>query len=281
MLTIAESLGVAKQQLNKDESISAEVLLAYVMQQPRSHLHAWPDKILTPSQEKLFLELLARAKHGEPIAYLTQQKEFWSLDLHVTRDTLIPRPETELLIEIILKKFSAYENLRLLDLGTGTGAIAVALAHEKPSWEIFATDISQQALHVAKQNAEKYSLKNITFKQSEWFAELPDDKFDVIVSNPPYIDEEDDACEPHVKTYEPRMALFAKENGLADLKKIIFESRQFLKENGFLIVEHGFKQAESVNELFLLNGYENIQLHQDLSQLDRATSAYSPKLIAR
>jgi release factor glutamine methyltransferase len=276
MLTFAEALAFGKHELARDDAaMDVELLLAYATQSTRSHIYAWPQKKLDAEQEKVFFALIGRAKRGEPIAYLTHQKEFWSLELSVTPETLIPRPETELLVEIILKEFSQVNKLRLLDMGTGSGAIALALAREKPEWDITATDISSNTLAVARHNAENLQIKNVTFLQSDWFDHISTEKkFSVIVSNPPYISEDDAACAANVKAYEPALALFSKEKGLADLKRIIDGAGRFLEKNGFLLVEHGFEQALPVNQLFAQNGYENIHLYQDLSGHDRVTVGY-------
>ena len=189
-------------------SLDREVLLSHVLNVPRSYLYAHPERTLTREEENFFLSLIKRAEQGEPIAYLTGHREFWALDLIVTPDTLIPRPETELLVELILKN-KRDEKKIIADLGTGNGAIALAIASERPDWMIYATDINKKALQVAEQNAARLQIKNIQFCAGSWCAALPPIQFDAIVSNPPYIAEDDPNVDPAVLNYEPRQALIA------------------------------------------------------------------------
>ncbi|HLB57652.1 MAG TPA: peptide chain release factor N(5)-glutamine methyltransferase, partial [Gammaproteobacteria bacterium] len=203
-------------------SLDREILLSHVLKVTRSYLYAHPTPLLTKEEEKDFLTLLERAKKGEPIAYLIGHREFWSLDLIVTPDTLIPRPETELLVELILKN-KRDEKKIIADLGTGNGAIALAIASERPDWMIYATDINKKALQVAEQNAARLQIKNIQFCAGSWCAALPPIQFDAIVSNPPYIAEDDPNVDPAVLNYEPRQALIAGKQGLEDLEKIILK----------------------------------------------------------
>lgn len=253
--------------------LEAEILLAHVLNVSRVHLHTWPEKIITAAQQKIFQEFISRRAKGEPIAYLIGHREFWSLDLLVTPDVLIPRPETELLVETILQQFSTQEKITIADLGTGSGAIALALAHEKPNWIIHATDKSTAALNIAKQNAKNHHLTNVIFHQGIWCNALPKIKFDAIVSNPPYIAENDTHLTQGDLPFEPRSALVSSENGLSDLTQIILESRDYLKPHGFIFLEHGFEQAKNVAGILEKARYTSIKVKQDLAGLERVAIA--------
>lgn len=277
MITIKEALANASKELSTisdTASLDAELLLLHILQADRSHLHAWPDKELSNDQSQQYQTYLNRRLQGEPIAYITGIKEFWSLPLHVTPDTLIPRPETELLIELILERFQTQENLTLADLGTGSGAIAIALAHEKPKWQITATDKSQKALDVATQNTKSLALTNIQFVCGDWFAPLADKKFNVIVSNPPYISHEEWQDYKGGLKFEPATALLADNQGLADIEKIIRGATSYLQAKGLLIIEHGFQQGEQIRELFDSSGYKEVETVCDLASQDRVTLGY-------
>lgn len=245
------------------QQLEAEVLLAYVLQTSRSHIHAHPEKLLTEKEEHDFRNIVERRAQGEPIAYITGHKEFWSLDLTVTPDTLIPRPETETLVELTLKKISG-ENKIIADLGTGSGAIALAIAHEKPSWIIHATDRSSAALEIAKLNAGRLKIKNVIFHHGIWCEALPKIEFDAIVSNPPYISEEE-----KYPQFEPQSALIAKDQGLSDIRDIVNEAKNYLKPGGLLLIEHGAKQGAQVKKLFMEADYMNVSSYQDMAKLDR------------
>jgi release factor glutamine methyltransferase len=272
-MQLAFALDFAKQQLcavTDVPQLEAEVLLAFVLNKSRSYLHAWPEKILEISQQNHFLELLNKRTQGEPIAYLTGQREFWSLNLRVTPDVLIPRPETELLVELVLNLF---DQATVADLGTGSGAIALSLAHERPSWIIHATDASLSALDVAKSNADRLNIKNVIFHQGNWCDPLPPIEFNVIVSNPPYIAEDDVHLTTGDLRFEPRSALVSLEQGLKDITEIIYQSKQYLISGGVLMLEHGSEQAANVARIFAIAGYTDINTHQDLAGLDRVTIA--------
>lgn len=271
---IASLLHEAHQQLlfsSDTPMLDAEILLAAVLQVSRSFLFAFPERELTAAEIISFEKNIELRKQKMPVAYITGHKEFWSLDLIVTRDTLIPRPETELLVEQVLQEVRG-ENKSILDLGTGSGAIALAIAQERPSWEIVATDASIEALGVAKENAARFHLSNIQFYQGNWFEAVPaDKKFDAIVSNPPYIALNDPDLQDENRMYEPSSALIAEENGLKDLHDIIVAARQYLKPGGLLLLEHGFKQAAEVRGFLANLYYSGIDTYQDLAGLDRVT----------
>ena len=232
--------------------------------------------LLTTEQTKQFHELLSRRKNGEPIAHIIGQREFWSLSFDVNNSTLIPRPDTELLVETVLELFSGdkSETLRYcLDLGTGTGVIALALANEKKSWNILGVDQSPAAIELAEKNRQKFQLENVELKISNWFSNIDNQQFDVIVSNPPYIDPQD----PHLfqgdLRFEPLTALIADEKGLADIKHIIHHAKKYLISPGWLVLEHGYDQAEAAQNLLIENGYSNIQTRKDYGENDRVTFA--------
>lgn len=258
------------------ESISAtprldiEVLLCHVLEKPRSFLFAWPDEVLTEQQEVIFSALLERRKQGEPVAHLTCVREFWSLPLQVNSSTLIPRPDTELLVEVALQ-LPLPERASVVDLGTGTGAIALALASEKPLWKITATDLQIDAVALAERNRAALGLGNVSVLQSNWFENLADQKFDLIVSNPPYID----PLDPHLSQgdvrFEPRTALIAVNNGLADIEVIASGAVHKLNAGGWLVVEHGYDQGEAVRKIFSESGFDSVETHQDLAGNDRIT----------
>ena len=251
--------------------LDIELLLAFTLNQPRSFLYAHPEYETTPEQEKKFNDLLKRRINGEPIAYILGKKEFWPLELTVTPNVLIPRPETELLIETALNKITQ-ETADIADLGTGSGAIAIALASEHPKWNIIATDISKDALKLAQDNALNLQLKNIEFYHGNWCEALPNKKFDLIISNPPYIAQND----PHLQLgdvrFEPKIALEA-EDGLSEFKKIIKQAKNYLKNEGLLILEHGYDQSEKIQDLLNQNGYQGITPYKDLAGIDRAICA--------
>ncbi|MDM8563262.1 peptide chain release factor N(5)-glutamine methyltransferase, partial [Candidatus Marithioploca araucensis] len=253
--------------------LDAEILLCYVLGVTRSYLYAWSDKILTPNQYAQFQALLTRRAQGEPIAYITGRKEFWSLDLQVTENTLIPRPETELLVEQALARLSPESQAEVIDLGTGSGAIALAIAQERPFCRILATDNSMAALKVARANAQNLGIQQVAFLMSDWWAALGEIKATLIVSNPPYIAKDD----PHLTgvKVEPRRALVAGVDGLADIRQLIAGAISHLEIGGWLLLEHGYDQAEAVRKLFIQQGYESVTTYKDLAGLPRVTVGFN------
>lgn len=255
--------------------LDAQLLLAAAMQCSRESLLARPGQPLTDSQREKYEGTLQRRLQGEPIAYILGRKGFWDFELAVDQRVLIPRPETELLVELALARLSGRENekLTLADLGTGSGAIAIALARHSDQWQVTAIDKSSEALAVARHNAASLNLANIDFLQSSWCENLQHARFDMIVSNPPYIAPSD----PHLKkdglAFEPDLALIAEAQGLADLSSIVMQTPGYLKNNAWLILEHGFQQGEQVGEMLMENGFADISLWQDLSGLDRVTAS--------
>lgn len=223
---------------------------------------------LTSEQEQTYVAGLARIEAGEPLAYVTGSQPFWTLDLIVTPDTLVPRPDTEVLVETVLR-LDLPKDARIVDLGTGTGAIALSLASEREDWSITATDIYEPTLAVARQNAEKHDLNHVQFACGNWFKAVERKFFDVIISNPPYIDPDD----AHVAALasEPKRALVADKHGLADLHWIIQQAKKHLTAHGWVVLEHGYDQAAHVQNLFKQAGYKKVRTVKDYGGNDRVT----------
>lgn len=253
--------------------LDTEILICFVLNKPRSFLLTWPEHKLTERQTEQFSALIQRRVQGEPIAYIVQMREFWSLSLQVSPATLIPRPDTEILVEQVLSHHQGAE-LSCLDLGTGTGAIALALASERPKWQIEAVDYSHDAVALAKRNALNLNLAQVNIYQSDWFSNVAKDKrFDVIVSNPPYIDENDHHLNEGDVKFEPKTALVASDNGLADIKIIARHALSFLNSGGFLYIEHGFEQSHAVQTILADLAYSDIQTVKDYNHNERVTWA--------
>lgn len=254
--------------------LDTELLFASVLGLTRAQLHSQhPDRLLTALQQKQIKQLIARRQLGEPIAYILGRQEFWSLSFEVTPQVLIPRPETELLVQQILDTFNT-EPRKIVDLGTGSGAISIALALARPAWQFIATDSSADALQVAERNLHRYHIKTIELRQGDWCQALfVDEKFDTIFSNPPYLALDD----PHLQTeyalaYEPKNALISGEKGLNDLERIIQQAGEHLQDGGILFLEHGYQQASFVEEFFLKYGYQQIKNYKDLAGHQRVSS---------
>lgn len=257
--------------------LDTQILLAFVLNKERSYLLTWPERELVKEDEKHFLELLERRISGEPIAYIIGVKEFWSLPLRVSPATLIPRPDTEVLVELVLENFGEVKYLQCLDLGTGTGAIALALASEQPSWQIDAIDFNLDAVQLAQKNAETLQLTQVNIFQSNWFSAVNERKYEVIVSNPPYIDDLDENLSQGDVRFEPKSALVASEHGLGDIQHIAQQALSFFKPQGALFFEHGFEQGQAVRNILTDLGYANAQTVRDLNGHERITWAISPK----
>lgn len=280
MISIQQALQQASQQLvNSSDSprLDAELLLAHSLQCNRSYLYTWPEHSLTMSIERTFSKLIQQRQQGQPIAYLVGYREFWGRDFQVSPATLIPRPDTELLIEMALTKIPPQQAYRVLDLGTGSGAIAITLAKERPQASIVAVDFSASALNIARANAAKHQTNNINFYYSNWFSALQaQDTFDVIVSNPPYIS----ATDPHLKCddiqHEPLTALIAGTDGLDDIRHLITMTPNFLSTEGWLLLEHGYNQGKEVVHLLQQAGYRQIQCQRDMAGHDRASLGQRP-----
>ncbi|QTR48303.1 peptide chain release factor N(5)-glutamine methyltransferase [Thiothrix litoralis] len=247
----------------------AEILLAHCLQKSRTYLFAYPETAVDSLTEASFRELLAERLRGVPIAHITGQREFWTLNLKVTPDTLIPRPETELLVETALKLGSSSSHI--LDLGTGTGAIAIAIASERPDVQVTACDFSAAALAVAQENAQVNSIHNVHFIQSDWFSALPAQRFDMIVSNPPYIEADDPHLAQGDVRFEPLTALASGQDGLDDIRHLIQTAPQWLVNGGWLLLEHGYNQGQAVTALLQAAGFTQVRCLPDLAGNDRVS----------
>lgn len=254
--------------------LDAEVLLAFVLGKNRSYLRAWNNKELdTPTSEQ-FESLILQRLNGMPIAYLIGTREFWSREFFVSPDVLIPRPDTEVLIELCLEQIPLNSLFTVLDLGTGSGIIAVTLATERPNANIIAVDASSAALEIAQKNANFHHCQNVEFILSDWFSAVPQIEFDLIVSNPPYISSDDKHLSEGDVRFEPQSALIAAENGLCDIRLIATQAKNYLKKNSQLLFEHGYNQAQDVRSIFRMLGYANTQTHRDLGGQPRVTTGY-------
>lgn len=248
----------------------AEILLGHVTGKARTWILAFDETVLTAEQLAELEALLARRANGEPVAHLVGQREFWSLPLFVSPATLIPRPDTECLVEQALVRLPQTA-CRILDLGTGTGAIALALASERADCKVTAVDFMPDAAALAARNAAHLALNNVTVLQSDWFSALKGQRFAMIVSNPPYIDETDPHLAEGDVRFEPRTALVAADQGLADLAHIIREGRQYMLPNAYMLLEHGWKQGEAVRALFNEAGYLDVETCRDYGDNERLT----------
>jgi release factor glutamine methyltransferase len=273
MATIKQLITDGENALPDSDSarLDAELLLSVVIAKPRSWLYTWPDHIPALPEQHLYLELIRRRQAGEPVAYMTGRKEFWDLKLKINHDVLIPRPDTELLVETALAKLPEDESIRVADLGTGSGAIALALASGRDNWQLIATDQSARALDLAQENAKNLDIKNISFFQGSWLAPLSGQTFDAILSNPPYIEKNDPHLQRGDVRFEPVHALISEENGLADIHHIISNSPSFLTPSGWLMLEHGYQQGEQVRQLFAAFSYSEIETLRDLAGHERIT----------
>ncbi|MEE8286488.1 MAG: peptide chain release factor N(5)-glutamine methyltransferase [Gammaproteobacteria bacterium] len=255
--------------------LDAEVLLAHALDMPRTRLLGWPDDRVAASQAARYRELIARRGDGEPVAYLTGMREFWSLPLEVTRQTLIPRPETELLVEVALALIPDGVPLTIADLGTGTGAVAAAIATERRDCRVIATDVCPRALAVASRNMEQLGLDNVTLRQGSWCDALSNERCAFIVANPPYIASGDAHLARGDLRFEPRLALTAGDDGLDAVRDITACAAAHLLPGAALILEHGCDQGPAVQELFRHHDYENIRDYQDLAGNDRVVVGFT------
>ncbi|GLT16160.1 peptide chain release factor N(5)-glutamine methyltransferase [Vibrio algivorus] len=252
-------------------ALDAAVLLCHALDKPRSYLLTWPERELETAQQVHFDELLAKRIEGQPVAYIVGEREFWSLPLEVAPTTLIPRADTERLVELALEKISTVEG-DILDLGTGTGAIALAIASEFPERNVIGIDLQPQAQQLATRNGQKLNLANASFLQGSWFEPLDDRaEFACIVSNPPYIDKMDPHLAQGDVRFEPLTALVAEEKGLADLGYIATNARHYLKSGGWLLMEHGYDQGADVRQILIDAGYQQVTTEQDYGHNDRVT----------
>ena len=274
--SVEQLLSTAAQQLeNQSEStqLDAEVLLAHVLKQSRTWLRTWPQHHLTDDTVNTYKQLVKQRHQGIPIAYLTGQRDFWLHTFKVSADVLIPRPETELLVEQCLQIIPPDKPHSILELGTGSGAIAISIAAERKRATVTATDISEAALAIARSNAATTGLVNIEFIHSNWFANLTSQRYDLIVSNPPYIPLDDEHLHRGDVRFEPRLALTSGSDGLRDIRIIVDLARQFLGNNAYLALEHGYDQADAVECIMNNHQYRNIHNYRDLQGNQRVTIA--------
>ena len=275
MVTIESLLNNVELPDSPTPRLDAELLLAQALGKSRGYLHTWPERELEASQHERYQAALARRRAGEPVAYILGRQGFWSLDLDVASHTLIPRPDTELLVETALALLPATP-LQVLDLGTGTGAIALALACERPAWQVTGVDRVAEAVALAQGNGTRLQLANARFAESCWFSALAGQRFQLIVSNPPYIA----AADPHLSQgdvrFEPSSALVAGIDGLDDIRLIIEQAPEHLLAGGWLLLEHGFDQAEAVRELLVQRGFAAVDSRRDLGGHQRISLGQWP-----
>jgi release factor glutamine methyltransferase len=260
--------------LNIDSSsarIEAQCLLQAVLQVNRAYLLTHPEQLLNDEQQARFATLFERRLSGEPIAYLFGEREFYRLTFKVSPATLIPRPETELLVELALQRIPQQGTCRALDLGTGSGAIALSIAHARPDAEVVAVDASTAALEVAQFNAQRLNLGNVRLLYSDWFGALQDERFDIIVSNPPYIAADDAHLTQGDVHFEPPSALVSGADGLDDIRRICAQAKAHLNVNGWLLLEHGYDQAAQVRALLQHSGFAGVFSARDLSGIERVS----------
>lgn len=275
-MRIDDALVWAKFLLSTSDSalLDAQVLLAHVLEKETVYLMTWPERDLSAEHKAAFESLVEQRINGVPVAHLTGTREFWSLSLKVNDSTLIPRPDTEILVETALTSITPQSSV--LDLGTGTGAIILAIASELPNTSCYAVDFNADAVKLAQENATLLNINNVNFKQSNWFENV-EGSFDLIVSNPPYIDENDLHLKQGDVRFEPLSALVASDNGLSDIRLIVEQARNYLNANGCLMIEHGFEQAAAVQKILNSFTYKEVKTIKDYGGNDRITIAtYNP-----
>ncbi|MBR7890008.1 peptide chain release factor N(5)-glutamine methyltransferase [Marinomonas sp. A79] len=261
--------------VSETAQLDAQLLLAHVLDVSTSYFYTWPEKQVSDDNIRVFDDLLSRREQGEPVAYLLGHQAFWSLELEVSPCTLIPRADTERLVEValqVLEQTDQTPTTRILDLGTGTGAVALSLAAELPHSTVIGVDLIDGAVELAGRNATRNRIRNATFLQSSWFDALQEQApFEVIVSNPPYIDPDDKHLSQGDVRFEPKSALIADNHGLADIEHIVATAPDFLAPQGYLIFEHGYDQAAAVREYLTTRGFTKVASFQDLGGNDRVT----------
>ncbi|MFJ3486378.1 peptide chain release factor N(5)-glutamine methyltransferase [Pseudomonas sp. NPDC090202] len=276
MTIIASLLRSAELPDSPTARLDAELLLAAALGKPRSFLHTWPERIVSSEAAQTFDAYLKRRRTGEPVAYILGQQGFWNIDLEVATHTLIPRPETEMLVETALELLPGTIPHRLLDLGTGTGAIALSLAKDRPQWTVTAVDRVEEAVALAERNRQRLYLDNARVLQSHWFGAVEGQRFDLILSNPPYIADNDPHLVQGDVRFEPSSALTSGADGLDDLRLIVSQAPAHLEAGGWLLLEHGYDQGPAVRELLDRHGFEQIQTRRDLGDHERITFGRVP-----
>jgi len=277
--TVADLVDVGTESLriaSDSPRLDAELLLSHAISSSRTRLLLSPEARPTAAQLEAFSALIARRARGEPVAYLLGTQDFWTLTLTVTPAVLVPRPETELVVERALGHLKSMSPASLLDLATGSGAIALAVASERPDAAVTATDLSPDALQVAKNNAARLGLDRVRFLQGSWYGPVGNERFNVITGNPPYIAAGDPDLSPAVFEHEPRLALFADDDGFAALREIIQGAPIRLEAGGWLVLEHGWKQASAVRNLLEQAGFRHVRSHADLAGRERVTEGQWP-----
>lgn len=271
-MQIADALKWASTELSHSDSaaIDARILLCATLEKPQSYLFTWPERVLSDNEAVRFQALIKQRAEGQPVAYLVGAREFWSLSLKVSPTTLIPRPETELLVEQALARLPVGE-ASVCDLGTGTGAIALAIACERPDVNVTGVDKIADAVLLARENAGRNHIPNAIFLQSHWFESLAGQTFSMIVSNPPYVEQDSHYLNEGDVRFEPSSALTAGTDGLDDIRYIISQAPQYLTENGWLLLEHGFNQAKPVQALLNQQGFTQVTTINDLAGQPRVT----------
>ena len=275
MPTLGETVSQATQLLastSDSARLDAELLIAQCLQIPRSRFISNPEVALDAQQLDQIQTNISRRARGEPVAYILGHKHFWDLELKVSPDVLIPRPDTEVLVETALTLYPAETPINVIDLGTGSGAIALAIAKARPHWHICATDESQAALSLAIENAEHYQLHNVSLLQSHWFDDLAEHtKYELIISNPPYVAADDPHLQQGDVRFEPQTALVSGADGLNAIRYLILQSKPHLVAGGWLLLEHGYDQGERVRQLFSAHGYLEVQQKKDIAGHIRMT----------
>ena len=276
VLSIKQALGMEKELsfISDSSLLDTEIILSFVMRQTREYVRAHDDVKLSLTEENSFRKFLERRKRGEPIAYIVGKCFFWDFELITNSSVLIPRPETERLVELAIELVMKNQHRNCIaDLGTGSGAIAIALARVFKNSFVHAVDISEDALAVARLNANTLDVGNIEFHKGSWFGGLPGKRFDLIVANPPYIKNGDEHLLKKELSYEPLSSLVSDDSGYAALNTIIDQSPKFLKKDAWLLLEHGYNQQGKVLDRLKVNGYSSLSGHQDLSGVDRVVIA--------
>ncbi len=266
--TITQALTSAYREIDR---VDARLLLQHVLDVEHAFLLTYPDKVLTSQQTDEFSRLVRQRSEGRPVAYLIGKRDFYDLTFRVTEAVLIPRPETELLVELALKLIPGNQFCKILDLGTGSGAIAITLAKHRPQSQVTAIDLSSNAIAVSRWNAENLEVNNIYLKTGNWFDELSGERFDLIVSNPPYVAENDPHLQQGDLRFEPQMALSTGDNGLACIRHIIATAPDYLVNTGWLLLEHGYDQAAACRRLLGDRDFSNICSYPDLAGIMRVS----------
>jgi len=278
--TLLQNAAEQFSQVSDSERLDAELLLAQALGKPRSYLIAHSEETPDEQAQIKFASMVERRATGEPVAYILGHAEFWSLHFDVCDAVLIPRPETETLVSRALEVIPEHEPWRMADLGTGSGAIALAVASERPHCEVIATDVSTPAIAMARENAQRHGIKNVDFRQGSWYEAVSEGGLEMIVSNPPYVSENDPHLQAPSMQFEPRNALIAPANGLRYLREIIEGAPPLLTQGGWLMLEHGHAQAEFVAQLMAAQGFKNVTTDADLAGHPRVTYGHLLDLVA-